>query len=377
MKHTPNAPALSLGNHIYLYRVLSEALGCGKQTFLPTVETALADADLSAVDLGFTTTRALLEELDDFITLTVFKGGRIYATVVAQPTWDAALEAEKQKKNRTAKPTKSFKRKKSDKQLKAVRPKHVVKPDPEPEPVVEPESKQEPTSALETEPEATSVTKSESPKEEVVTVPETSIEAKPVAETSAKPVIPDEPPIKLTITFVPEEHVNDASTDEQSAETTDSSQVPKAKASESDAKTAQERPTIPAIKSAQASETMFESASVPMSEPKMVKAEPAKPSIDNYPVDFSTEVYCPGPLLYELSGYFPYGADVLGIIGAYFMIAYDSDTADLRRDRATFPVRYIANGERKQLNVTIRKRHHGSPQTPCTSWSIDSFEQKA
>ena len=93
MNQRINRPALSLGNHIYLYQLLKTALGTGKQTFLPAVEEVLAAEQFTAGDLGFAGTRALLEELSDFIDLKVFKGGRIYATVVAQPAWDEALAA--------------------------------------------------------------------------------------------------------------------------------------------------------------------------------------------------------------------------------------------------------------------------------------------
>ena len=76
MSKTIVRPTLSLGNHIYLYRLLRDAIGCGKQTFMTQVEEALAAGDMAAYDLGFESTRELLEELDDCIKLTVFKGGR-------------------------------------------------------------------------------------------------------------------------------------------------------------------------------------------------------------------------------------------------------------------------------------------------------------
>lgn len=91
MSKTMVTPTLSLGNHIYLYRLLRDAIGCGKQTFMTQVEEALAAGDMAAYDLGFESTRELLEELDDCIKLTVFKGGRLYATVIANEAWDAAL----------------------------------------------------------------------------------------------------------------------------------------------------------------------------------------------------------------------------------------------------------------------------------------------
>lgn len=124
----PQNTSLTLGNHIYLYRLLSEAIGCGKQTFLTQVEEALEKESLGAADLGFESTRELLEELDDFVKLTVFKGGRIYATVIAQPTWDEALAAPQKKADAGGK---SWKKKRGDKSIKAVKPRRVKREIPE------------------------------------------------------------------------------------------------------------------------------------------------------------------------------------------------------------------------------------------------------
>lgn len=158
MSKTIARPTLSLGNHIYLYRLLRDAIGCGKQTFMTQVEEALAVGDMTAYDLGFESTRELLEELDDCIKLTVFKGGRLYATVIANEAWDAAL-AKGEDKPKTAKGAKqSYKKKKrGEKDLKAVRPKHVKRPEPEavteavPEPEAEVEVVLEVTTEVETE----------------------------------------------------------------------------------------------------------------------------------------------------------------------------------------------------------------------------------
>lgn len=152
MSKTIVRPTLSLGNHIYLYRLLRDAIGCGKQTFMTQVEEALTAGDMTAYDLGFESTRELLEELDDCIKLTVFKGGRLYATVIANEAWDAAL-AKGEDKPKTAKGAKqSYKKKKrSEKDLKAVRPKHVKRPEPEAavEAVPEPEPETEIEVAIE------------------------------------------------------------------------------------------------------------------------------------------------------------------------------------------------------------------------------------
>ena len=157
MSKTIVRPTLSLGNHIYLYRLLRDAIGCGKQTFMTQVEEALAAGDMTAYDLGFESTRELLEELNDCIKLTVFKGGRLYATVIANDAWDAAL-AKGEDKPKAAKGAKqSYKKKKrGEKDLKAVRPKHVKRPEPEPvaEAVPEPEPEAEIEVAIEVTAEA-------------------------------------------------------------------------------------------------------------------------------------------------------------------------------------------------------------------------------
>lgn len=164
MSKTIVRPTLSLGNHIYLYRLLRDAIGCGKQTFMTQVEEALAAGDMTDYDLGFESTRELLEELDDCIKLTVFKGGRLYATVIANEAWDTAL-AKGEDKPKAAKGAKqSYKKKKrGEKDLKAVRPKHVKHPEPkamveavpEPEPETDIEVAIEVTAEAETEIAAT------------------------------------------------------------------------------------------------------------------------------------------------------------------------------------------------------------------------------
>lgn len=125
-------PTLSQGNLIYLYQLLSRTIGCGKQTFITRVEEALDSDRMGADELGFASTRDLLEALDAFVTLTVFKGGRIYATVTPQPVWDEALAAAKKgDKAASASATKPWKRKKGNRALKPIKPKRV-KRDPEP-----------------------------------------------------------------------------------------------------------------------------------------------------------------------------------------------------------------------------------------------------
>lgn len=184
MSKTIVKPTLSLGNHIYLYRLLRDAIGCGKQTFMTQVEEALAAGDMTAYDLGFESTRELLEELDDCIKLTVFKGGRLYATVIANDAWDAAL-AKGEDKPKAAKGAKqSYKKKKrGEKDLKAVRPKHVKRPEPVaeavPEPEVEAEVTAEVTAEVETEIAATT-------EPEVMAEQEAAVELNEVPKSKAE-----------------------------------------------------------------------------------------------------------------------------------------------------------------------------------------------
>ena len=98
------------------------------------VEEALAAGDMTAYDLGFESTRELLEELDDCIKLTVFKGGRLYATVIANEAWDAALAKGEDKPSQGCQGRQAVlqKKKRGEKDLKAVRPRHVKRPEPEP-----------------------------------------------------------------------------------------------------------------------------------------------------------------------------------------------------------------------------------------------------
>ncbi len=174
---------LTLNNRIYLYRLLSSELGCGKQVFITTVEEALASDRMTADDLGYESTRALLETLEEFVKLTVFKGGRIYATIIAQPEWDAALAAANaDKADATPKNGKPWKRKKADKTLKPVRPKRVKRPEPEVElePMPATESKPVPMAESEVESEPALTPESASASESVS-------DSKPATEAEAVP----------------------------------------------------------------------------------------------------------------------------------------------------------------------------------------------
>ena len=416
MSKTIVRPTLSLGNHIYLYRLLRDAIGCGKQTFMTQVEEALAAGDMTAYDLGFESTRELLEELDDCIKLTVFKGGRLYATVIANEAWDAAL-AKGEDKPKGAK--QSYKKKKrGEKDLKAVRPKHVKRPEPAVEAVPEPEieaaievtAEAETEIAATTDPEVISeqeatVELNEAPKsttEEAADQPETSAfqnsdvfgdEAEDdqpndqdTTESTPEPETP-QPAISLTVVYDPE-NANAGITTMASTPIEAKSSVENENATQVEVETAAaDAPaTVKSADSAIKPETTPEPSPViesvpaaacdqiPAPAPAMAPTPaPAAPTIpEDFPIDFATEVFCPGPLLHQLSTYLPYGADTLGIVGEYYWIARERGTIEAARNRASFPLRYTQAGERREVAVRIRRNTTGGLGA---AWAIDKVEE--
>ena len=416
MSKTIVRPTLSLGNHIYLYRLLRDAIGCGKQTFMTQVEEALAAGDMTAYDLGFESTRELLEELDDCIKLTVFKGGRLYATVIANEAWDAAL-AKGEDKPKAAKGTKqSYKKKKrGEKDLKAVRPKHVKRPKPETmvEAVPEPEPEAEIEVAIEvtaeteitatTDPEViseqeTTAELNEAPKsttEEAADQPETSAfqnsdvfgdkaeddqsdepADQDATESAPEPEAP-QPAISLTVVYDPE-NANAGITTMASTPIEAKPSIEAEDAPEADAKTETEdtsvsvEPTDSAVNPEPVPESapVIESTSAPVPAPVPAPAAPTIP--EDFPVDFATEVFCPGPLLHQLSTYLPYGADTLGIVGEYYWIARERGTIEAARNRANFPLCYTQAGERREVTVRIRRNTTGGLGA---AWTIDKVEE--
>lgn len=423
MSKTIVKPTLSLGNHIYLYRLLRDAIGCGKQTFMTQVEEALAAGDMAAYDLGFESTRELLEELDDCIKLTVFKGGRLYATVIANEAWDTAL-AKGEDKPKAAKGAKqSYKKKKrGEKDLKAVRPKHVKRPEPvaevapEPEPETEIEVAIEVTAEAETEiaatidPEVTSeqeatVELNEAPKsttEEAANQPETSAfqnsdvfgdeaeddqpDDQDTTESTPEPETP-QPAISLTVVYDPENanagittmastpieakpSVENKNATQVEVETAAADAPATVKSADSAIKPETTPEPSPVIESVPAAACDQIPAPAPAMAPTPAPAAPTIP--EDFPIDFATEVFCPGPLLHQLSTYLPYGADTLGIVGEYYWIARERGTIEAARNRASFPLRYTQAGERREVAVRIRRNTTGGLGA---AWAIDKVEE--
>ena len=373
------APQLTPNNRIYLYQLLSRELGCGKQTFMPAVEEALARDRMTSDDLGFESTRALLEALEEFVKLTVFKGGRIYATVMAQPAWDEALAALETGKAKDAggPSNKPWKRKKADKALKPVRPKRVKRPEPapEPEPIAKTEAVESPAlpaAAAQTRAEETEAT-SENTNADAVNIPEDApatetaeaveaVETVEVVETTGiheKASLKEtddacacveggpqpSPAFSLTVTYDPYNGIDR----ETKLESHPISPRP------------DQAPLEPACAPSQ-----------PASNPPPLSEAPAPLSpavLATYPTDFSTEVYLASELIADLCELLPYGTDVFTLLAEDYARARTLELISGTRARATFPLRIQHADSIEPIRVTLKKRGGTGLQ-----WELSAIE---
>ena len=370
------APQLTPNNRIYLYQLLSRELGCGKQTFMPAVEEALARDRMTSDDLGFESTRALLEALEEFVKLTVFKGGRIYATVMAQPAWDEALAALESGKAKDAggPSNKPWKRKKADKTLKPVRPKRVKRPEPapEPEPIAKTEAVESPSlpgAAAQTRAEETEAT-SENTNADAVNIPEdapatetvetaetveavettgihekASLTERDDARVCAEEGPQPSPAVSLTVTYDPYSGID--------RETKLESHLISPKPDQA--------PLEPACAPSQ-----LASNPAPLSE----APAPLSPAVlATYPTDFSTEVYLASELIADLCELLPYGTDVFTLLAEDYARARTLELISGTRARATFPLRIQHADSIEPIRVTLKKRGGTGLQ-----WELSSVE---
>lgn len=370
------APQLTPNNRIYLYQLLSRELGCGKQTFMPAVEEALARDRMTSDDLGFESTRALLEALEEFVKLTVFKGGRIYATVMAQPAWEEALAALESGKAKDAggPSNKPWKRKKADKTLKPVRPKRVKRPEPAPEP--EPIAKSEAAEssvlhgvaaqarAEETEAasEHTDADTANIPEDAPVTEAVEAVEVVEVVETTgmheeaprtehddahdcAEEDPQPSPAISLTVTYDPYSGIDR----ETKLESHPISPKP------------DQAPLEPACAPSQLATNQAPLSAAPA---------PLSPAVlATYPTDFSTEVYLASELIADLCELLPYGTDVFTLLAEDYARARTLELISGTRARATFPLRIQHADSIEPIRVTLKKRGGTGLQ-----WELSSVE---
>jgi hypothetical protein len=352
-------PRITPGNRLYLYKLLSSTLGTNRQALLSRVEKVLLEDGIAPQDLGQEDIQSLMEALPEFVRLTVFKKGRVYATIVPNEEYDGYLERAGQSGSGNAgekgSKSKPWKRRKGSHDPKPTKPRHVEKAEAKPEPAPEPEAAAEPVAAAESE-------SGTAPEPEFA--PEPSPEPSPTAEapeesdetqveaTEAEireqpaPETPASSGINLTITYDPYEDM------------------------EADlAAAAKAQPTAPAPAAAPAHVTP---APTPVSAPAPVAAPAPAPSAQplphqNLPERFSEEVHCKDELLRVLYQKLPIDADVTRTLDEDWRVARSTGTLSGTRSRVTFPLRYLHEDGSGPVEVTIRRT---SRPSSGKQWSL-------
>ena len=346
-------PRITPGNRLYLYKLLSSTLGTNRQALLSRVEEVLLEDGIAPQDLGQEDIQSLMEALPEFVRLTVFKKGRVYATIVPNEEYDGYLERAGQSGSGNAgekgSKSKPWKRRKGSHDPKPTKPRHVEKAEAKPEPAPEPEAaaEPEPTSASE-------------PKSETITVPEAAPEPEPTP--TPKPSPADETPKEPN---EPQVEAIEAEIREQPApETPAGSGInltitydPYEDMEADLAAAAQAQPTAPTPAAAPAP---VAPAPTPVSAPALVAAPAPAPSAQplphqNLPELFSAEVHCKDELLRVLYQKLPIDADVTRTLDEDWRVARSTGTLSGTRSRVTFPLRYLHEDGSGPVEVTIRR----------------------
>lgn len=377
---------------LYLYKLLKATIGVSKQTPLSTVESVLIEDDLAPQDFGFDDIRALMEACPDFIKITAFKKGYVYATLLTFETFEVALAAG-EKNVEPQSNGKPWKRRRGAKSIRALKPKHLVVE-------AEPETEELPTQEEPTEPEELPVAESS----EELSVAETA----PIAEESAdkapeedfqqesaddatpepagtaddaspepdetetpapesktdeptvpEPVVPEptvpEPTISLTVTYNP----YDGSDEEKTLEAAPSVLQQALNATNSASSTT--------VSESQASTQTINQNETPAPTP-------------TYPANFEEDVHVNNELLGILYQMAPVDANVLKQLEEDFKLAESSRALISKGGTFTFNTRYKKPQTDEVITATIRKSKRGALR-PWTllklSVSADELQDQA
>ena len=372
---------------LYLYKLLKTTIGVSKQTPLSTVEGVLIEDDLAPQDFGFDDIRALMEACPDFIKITAFKKGYVYATLLTFDTFEAALAAGE--KNVEAQNNgKPWKRRRGAKSIRALKPKHLVAE-------TEPEAEELPTQEEPTKPEELSVAESseELPAAETAPIAEESAaeapeedfqqesaddvtpepagtaddaspepdetetpapESKTAEPTVPEPVVP-EPTISLTVTYNP----YDGSDEEKTLEAAPSVLQQALNATSSVSSTT--------VSESQASTQAINQNEAPAPTP-------------TYPANFEEDIHVNNELLGILYQMAPVDANVLKQLEEDFKLAESSRALISKGGTFTFNTRYKKPQTDEVITATIRKSKRGALR-PWTllelSVSADELQDQA
>ncbi|MBF0905666.1 MAG: hypothetical protein HXK37_03385 [Atopobium sp.] len=351
---------------LYLYKLLKATIGVSKQTPLSTVEGVLIEDDLAPQDFGFDDIRALMEACPDFIKITAFKKGYVYATLLTFDIFEAALVAG-EKNVEPQSNGKPWKRRRGAKSIRALKPKHLVaetEPEVEPEPEELPVTEESEESAVAEESEELSVaettvadvpsaeTAAEEPKQETANeaaaepaeaetlAPEATETESPAPEqempepVTSEPIVP-EPTISLTVTYNP----YDGSDEEKTLEAAPSVLQ-------------QALNTTSSASAATTSES-------PVSAPAINQNEAPAPT-PTYPANFEEDVHVNNELLGILYQMAPVDANVLKQLEEDFKLAVSSRALISKGGTFTFNTRYKKPQTDAVITATIRKSKRGA-----------------
>lgn len=352
---------------LYLYKLLKATIGVSKQTPLSTVEGVLIEDDLAPQDFGFDDIRALMEACPDFIKITAFKKGYVYATLLTFDIFEAALVAG-EKNVESQNNGKPWKRRRGAKSIRALKPKHLIVE-------VEPEAEELPTQEEPTEPEELPVAESseelsvaetapiaeessaEAPEEDLQqesaddAAPEpagTADDASPEPDETetpapesktAEPTVPEpvvpEPTISLTVTYNP----YDGSDEE---------------------KTLEAAPSVLQQAMSATSSASSITASESQTSAQVINQNETPAPTPTYPANFEEDVHVNNELLGILYQMAPVDANVLKQLEEDFKLAVSSRALISKGGTFTFNTRYKKPQTDEVITATIRKSKRGA-----------------
>ena len=345
---------------LYLYKLLKATIGVSKQTPLSTVEGVLIEDDLAPQDFGFDDIRALMEACPDFIKITAFKKGYVYATLLTFDIFEAALVAG-EKNVESQNNGKPWKRRRGAKSIRALKPKHlVVEAEPEVEELPAQEELTEPEELTVTEgseePSVAATPTAEAPEEDLQqesaddATPEPDETETPAPEhesaelTVPEPVVPEpvvpepvvpEPTISLTVTYNP----YDGSDEEKTLEAAPSVLQQALNATNS-------------VSSTTVSESQASTQAINQNE--------TSTSTPTYPANFEEDVHVNNELLGILYQMAPVDANVLKQLEEDFKLAESSRALISKGGTFTFNTRYKKPQTDEVITATIRKSKRGA-----------------
>lgn len=366
-------PKIIPGNRLYIYQLLSREIGVGRQTLLPRVEEVVLADGFDPEDLGCASMRELCEQLPEFIKLTVFKKGYVYATVIANEEYDRALDrlaAAAEKK--PAAGGKPWKRAKGAKALKPAKPRHTERATPADEGT----DKRDPIDQGPAEPKTVEAeAKADAPVEkgaepEAETVPSPQAAQEPEPQTEAAPTPAPEPEVAQE----PEAEPQPSAAPEAAPLP---EEVPGTATAPKPARESREAPA-PVPEPAHVPPITFTITYVPEPAP-MPQDEPApgpspasasEPSADaspapsaavsaraqsDLPQDFHADVRCSSEQLSILYQVLPADVDPMATLEEDFRVARSAGTIEGTRSNVTFSLRYLQADGVTPVRVTLRR----------------------